>query len=187
MEKIKITQDMMDGKEPFMKEMVEMLDPIPHDVCDEWAKELVRAVAVLDPDGVCYESPDKFMMEQFLILKHVSNIDTSDWDTQDGRKKLTDFMRKHKVALYDNYYNLSQVYDLYYEAVKAKHEHTNSLSYRFTKAFESVLGDGDIVKNLAESREITEKLIDMLGVFNKAKENETPLAGGVPMVMFGKK
>ena len=166
MEKIKITQDMMDGKEPFMKEMVTMLSPIPHAVCDVWAKELVRAVAVLDPDGVCYESPDKFMMEQFLILKHISNIDTSDWDTPDGRKKLADFMQKHDVDLYEDYYELSRVYALYYEAVKAKHEHTHSLAYRFVKAFESVLGDGDIVKNLAESREITEKLIDMLAIFN---------------------
>lgn len=51
---------------------------------------------------------------------------------------------------------------------------------------ESVIGDGDIVKNLAQSREVSEKLIDMLAIFREHEKSETPV-NGVPLTMFAKK
>lgn len=57
-----------------------------------------------------------------------------------------------------------------YSSLAFKHEHTSTLSYKIGKAFESVLNDQDIVKTLAQSREVSEKMIDMLGVFNSDKE-----------------
>lgn len=50
------------------------------------------------------------------------------------------------------------------------------------KMFESILTDEDIVKKLAESREVSEKMIDMLEVLQKHEKAEV-----VPMKMFAKK
>lgn len=187
MEKYEITEEMIYGADLFDAEAIKKLDFVSFGECDAFAKELAQACVVLDPDGITYEAPDKLVHENYLTLKYFTNADVSQWSDYEGRLALFDFCKKNCLEFWSTYLSRAlDIYESYYAAMSMKHRHVSSLSYKIGKAFESVLGDGDIVKNLAESKEVNEKLIDMLAIFEKAKENETPV-GGVPLTMFAKK
>lgn len=144
---------------------------------------------MVDPDGVVYYNYNMEMYEGFFKLKYMSNLDTDDWDTEDGMRTLYDFLRRNRddnnsayLAGWDEVWNiLSSLRD----AMEKKHVRISSLAYKVSKVFGSLLENEDIVKKLAESREVNEKMIDMIKVFND--HEETKKADVIPMTMFAKK
>ena len=190
MEKMKLTQEMIDSGKSFEELGFKWVTFLPYSDCEECALEMARRMIIVDSDGVVYYNYNQEMIEGFYKLKYFSNIDTDDWDTEDGMKTLYDFLRKnrtqHLTACYgagwDEVWNIvSNLYD----AMNSKHVRTSSLSYKIGKMFESILTDEDVVMKLAESREVSEKMIDMLKVF---KEHEdSPKGNAIPMTMFAKK
>lgn len=152
---------------------------IPYLQKEEMAEKLVQATAICDADGCSYMSYRYDLARMFLIVEYYTNIDTSDWNTEEGQASLFDYMTRYGDELLSRYEKMCEndafkhdiaivnsIYSRMYTAMAFKHEHTSSLSYKIGKAFESVLNDQDIVKTLAQSREVSEKMIDMLGVFN---------------------
>lgn len=135
-----------------------------------------------------------------MIVEYYTNIDTTDWDTEEGLMELFDYMTRvndEKQSKYDilcsdeafsnDMWLVETIYGRMYKSLAAKYERTSSLSYKIGKAFESVLGDEDVIKKLAENREVGEKLIDMLGMLREEKDaggNKNPLPG---ILNFAKK
>ena len=175
MNKIQLTQEALENNTFDFKAR----SFIPYQKKEEMAEKLVQATVICDPAGCTYMSYRYDQTRMFLIVKYYTNIDTSEWDTEDGHAALFDYMTrygdelmsryekmcesesfKHDIAIVDN------IYSRMYSSLAFKHEHTSTLSYKIGKTFESVLNDQDIVKTLAQSREVSEKMIDMLGVFN---------------------
>lgn len=172
---------------------------IPYKDKEEMAEKLAQAAVICDPEGVAYISYRYDLARMFLIAEYYTNIDTTDWDTEDGQKAVFDYMtntcdgtesRYEKMCRSNEFMRdmaiVDSIFNLMSKAITIKHGQTSSLSYRIGKVFNSILGDDDIVKTLAESREVSEKLIDIISVLNKSTQSSgTPTAQG--MLSFAKK
>lgn len=186
MDKKKLTKEAMnDGTFEFA-----YVGSIPYKQKEEMAERLAGHTVICDPSGCAYLSYRYNLIRMFLIAEYYTNIDTSDWTSEDGQAELYDYMTSDKnryPKMCDDSVFISDIMDVedifqrMFDAVASKHERISSLSYKIGKAFESVLADGDIVKHIAESREVSEKMVEMLGVF---KENR-PTSGG--LLNFAKK
>ena len=174
MNKIQLTQEALENNTFDFK----ACSFIPYRQKEEMAEKLVQATEICD-DGITYKSYRYELTRMFLIVEYYTNIDTSDWDTEEGHANLFDYMTRYGDELMSRYEKMCEneefkhdieIVDSIYSdmslALSFKYRHTSSLSYKIGKAFESVLNDQDIVKTLAQSREVSEKMIDMLGVFN---------------------
>lgn len=179
MEKIQLNSEAMENNSFDF----EFICFIPYKQKEEMAEKLALSTVICDPDGCAYMSYRYDLARMFLIAEYYTNIDTSDWDTEEGRALIFDYMTRHYNEFLSRYEKMCEmeefkhdiaivdgIYSRMYSSLAFKHEHTSSLSYRISKAFESILNDQDIVKTLAQSREVSEKLIDMIGIFNKNKE-----------------
>lgn len=199
MDKILLTKEMLeDGSFNF-----EFCTFVPYQKKEEMAEKLAQATVICDPDGCAYMSYRYEPIRMFLIAEYYTNIDTSDWDTEEGQSTIFDYMTcrenkslsrydkmcereefKHDIGIVDS------IYSRMYSSLASKHEHTSTLSYKIGKAFESILNDQDIVTALAQSREVSEKMIDMISVFNKTKNekgNTNPNATVQGVLNFAKK
>ena len=187
MDKKRLTQEMIDSGKSFEELGFTKISFLPYSECVACAREMVTMKAVPDPDGVMYTVFDDLAVEAYLYFKYFTDVDTDDWNTEKGRYALTDFYRKNDLREYSRDWScIEDIYLNMYDAMEKKHNHTSSLSYKIGKAFESILGNEDIVRRIAESREINEQMIDILGVYRKAKEKETT-ADGLSMKMFARK
>lgn len=189
MDKKILTQEMIDSGKSFEELGFEWVAFLPYSDCEECALEMARRLIIVDPDGVVYYNYNQEMIEGFYKLKYFSNIDTDNWDTDAGMKTLYDFLRKNCTQHVTDCYGAGweYVWDIInnlYDAINRKHVRTSSLSYKIGKMFESILTDEDVIKKIAESREISEKMIDMLKIF---KEDEETPKNTIPMAMFAKK
>ena len=173
---------------------------IPYSQKEEMAKKLAQSTVICDADGCSYMSYLYDLSRMFLIAEYYTNIDTSDWNTEEGRTAIFDYMTRYGDELMSRYEKMCEneafkhdieivdnIYGRMYGALAFKHEHTSSLSYKIGKAFESVLNDQDIVKTLAQSRDVSEKMIEMLKVFKERDNKEKPDLNAAAMKMFAKK
>lgn len=139
-----------------------------------------------------YPSYNFGLVQVFLQFKYMTDVDTDDWDTEEGRMILYDMNRRGKAPFLDHliyrrgWHEVDFIYGYLYDSLKAKHERRSTLDYKIGKTFEGILGDRDIVKVLAESREVSEKLVDMLAIFRETKNAEED-AKVMPLTMFAKK
>lgn len=183
MNKIQLTQEALENNTFDFK----VCSFIPYRQKEEMAEKLVQGTVICDPTGCAYMSYRYDQTRMFLIVEYYTNIDTSEWNTEDGHAALFDYMTRYGDELMSRYEKMCEneafkhdiaivdsIYSHMYSSLAFKHEHTSTLSYKIGKAFESVLNDQDIVKTLAQSREVSEKMIDMLGVFNSSKEKTDP-------------
>lgn len=190
MEKKKLTQEMIDSGKTFDELGFGWEKFLPYSRCEECAMELASRIIIVDDDGVTYYNYNHEMIESFFKLKYFSNVDTDDWDTEDGMRALHDFMRKNPNPEINTLWNpgWSEVWSILtnlYDAMEAKHKRKSSLDYKLGKIFESVLTGGDLVNTLAKSREVSEKMIDMVKVFKDHEEK--PKTNIDTMKMFAKK
>ena len=193
MEKMKLTQEMIDSGKSFEELGFVWVDFLPYAECEQCAFELAGRIVIIDPDGVVYYSYNQAMIEAFYKLKYFSNIDTDDWDNEEGMRVLYDFMRRNDLFSSEVGYKVyhagwETVWDILsnlYDAMDSKHTKVSSLSYKIGKMFASVLADEDIIKKIAESREVSEKMIDMLKIVKESEE--APKKNTIPMAMFAKK
>lgn len=206
MKKIQLTQEALENNTFDFKSG----SFIPYKEKEKMAEKLMQATVICDSDGVAYISYRYDLVKMFLIVQYYTNIDTSDWDTEEGQMALYDYMTSYGDCLQNRYEWMCEkeefkhdieivegIFSRMYSALAFKHEHSSTLSYKIGKAFESVLNDQDVVKTLAESREVCEKMIDMIGVFNannankeKTEKEGTPLnqKNAVPgLLNFAKK
>ena len=138
---------------------------------------------------------DKWLVELIIECqqkcKYFTNLDTEDWNAPEGRMALYNLVASSfthgaltNEIFVKSWWTVDEIYDGLYKAIQARVERTNSLSYKIGKSFESILGDEDIVKKIAENRKITEKPIDMMKVLeDKEKESKEK----TPLNMFAKK
>lgn len=140
------------------------------------AVELASLTTVLDPDGVAYRSYNFPVIEKYLMVKYFTDMNVDEMTTLSDWEKLFDEVEIDRFRL-EGWGLVYEIYDLLFESTKLKHEKTSSLSYKISKMLESVLADEDIVKILAESRDVNEKMIDLIrkAEFGKKSESNTLL------------
>lgn len=194
MEKIQMT------REAFENDTFEFktISFIPYAQKEEMAEKLVMATLICDSDGCAYMSYRYDLFKLFLIAEYYTNIDTTEWDSEEGHAMIFDYMTQFGNKNHSHYEWMREnaefqsemkiidsIFWHMYGALSEKHELTSSLPYKIGKTFASILGDEDIIKTLAQNREVSEKMIDMMRAYKE--HEETPKAGTIPMAMFAKK
>ena len=157
---------------------LEVVNHIPFDQKVEFAFAQTQMNLVVDEEEeVCYESYLADLNEAFLFAQYYTNIDTSDLDTEEGRKAVFDYLVNNDV--YQNMRNyaaddLAYTMGLYYSlsrSAKEVFQERHSLSYKFKKSFGSLLTGEDIAETLAKSAEITDKMTEMMDAFREKQDN----------------
>ena len=111
--------------------------------------------------GIAFEGYNAELIRAFLILVHYTDLDTTQFDTGEGRQALYDILATHDMW-------------------PRNFEHTHSLQYQVLKTIQSILGTEDVTETIAKAESLNSKLIDMLGALQR--EQASPLkTGGLPM------
>lgn len=163
------------------------------------AERLVVSTVICDPSGCAYMSYKYDLIRMFLIVEYYTNVDISDWNTEDGQQAIFDYMTRSGDSPMSRYEKMCEneafchdldlvenIFSLMSEAMMYKHEHSSTLSYKLGKAFESFIDDGNILKSLEEKNEINEKMLDLFSAYNEKRQRELveksdskPLVSGV--------
>lgn len=179
---------------------------IPYTEKEELAQKLVLGTVICDPEGIGYISYRYELIRMFLIVQYYTNIDTSDWDTEDGRANIFDYMTQYGDDYRNRYEKMcedeefkadigivDEIFSRMASSIIMKHEHTSTLSYRIGVTFGSILGNNDIIKTQAESREVNESLIQLIEKavkFDKTGRSNIETSSSAPapgMISFAKK
>lgn len=145
----------------------------------DFATEYAQHACVIDTESqVAYETHETDKIKDYLTLKYFSNVDvdaaddpmvyaadimslirdSSDWPIRDA----TDAY--NAIAMGEYFLtNTINIYEAYH-----------SIGTRIGKAFSGLLDGGDLVKEIAESRGLSEELVDFL-VKKNAPENNVML------------
>lgn len=157
------------------------------------ASDMVQMTAMPDEElGIVTTSSLEEVCKLYLILKYYTDVDLEgveakrvfDWIIgYDGAEREIE----HIVAL-DYYYVEDMVYTLR-DNIKAKHEARHGLAHAVKTTFGFLFDGRDITETLAESREISETMLDTVGRLNEAAKKEeagrVKVAGNV--INIGKK
>lgn len=147
---------------------------IPMEEKERFALELAESTIVLDPEsGVAYQSYLYEVIFMFLIVKYFTNINVEELDTEDGHKKLYDYLSNNgltdKLTSYickpenDDLMLINDMYDKIREAISSVYREKNGLAYKIKTSFASVLSSEDLSESLAKSQDVNAKMIDVLG------------------------
>lgn len=187
MEKKKLTQEMIDSGIDFKDQGFEWCALLPYSECEKCALELASRTIVADVDGVTYYNYNQLLIERFFKFKYFSNIDTDDWDTEDGMRILYDaFRNAESCDIYQAGWDIVSdiVCDLFV-AIEEKNKRTASLDYKIGKMLSGILDGEDIIEKVAQSRDVTETMAEMIRVFKENKSDRS--AKNIPLTFFAKK
>ena len=128
----------------------------------------------------------------FLIAEYYTNIDTSEWDSEDGRAMIFDYMtrcgdeltsRYDKMCGNESFVNDLHIIETIYlamcDALTQRHEFTSSPAYKIGKVMDTVTENMDILSHLPDDHESMEKLIDVMGMLRK-KDSANDTASALP-------
>lgn len=157
MEKITLTQEMLDNGKSFEELGIQTLDtPLPYSVILDAAYELFDNVVIVDSDNIVYESISKTLEEFYIYAKYFTNINTDGID----KEKLYDLFSRcgqRRVLIRSDFREIAGAYTRMFVIVRERYAYENSLAYKFEQMMDSQVNDN------------TEKLIELL---NKVKDVE---------------
>lgn len=184
MDMIKITKDML----PEVKETVLTSDNgvsiiVKHNISyaqkEKLAIELMAYINAENEDThTMYTNYKEDLVEMFLICKYYTNIDISDMNTEDDWKMLYDWLvfecMDEKIMSV-----ISHDYDVVYgmamtiiRGIQKINDKNYSLFFQLQNLLGSLLEVGDITDALAKSEEVNNTMIDLIGAYNKQKQEE---------------
>lgn len=132
-----------------------------------FATEYAQHCCVIDNDAqVAYETNEPRKVRDYLALKYYTNVDVDMQD--DPMSYAVDLMEliTHKGNPFYSRTNLGLAEGLAERFKKNTidiYNRYHSLSAKIIKAFGGILNGGDLMKQLAESRDVSEKVLDLLG------------------------
>lgn len=187
MDRITITKEMLKNENAYKELDIRVKKTIPYSECEECAMELVRRLTILDEDGIAYTSYRENPIMSLMYAKYFTNLDVDMVDDVEGQNLLHDCLRKLERSYDDDWMHVLDIYDSLSNTLKRKHERESSLAYKVERSLGSILGNKDIIETLAQNREVSEKLINMLGIFNEHKEKTESKASVPGLLNFAKR
>ena len=94
MEKKKLTAEMIESGKGFHELGFEYVELLPYALCEECALELISQTVIVDPEDFLYRRYNSDAIEAFIMIKYFTNLDTDEWNSEDGMRSLFDFCRK---------------------------------------------------------------------------------------------
>ena len=126
------------------------------------------------------------MIHAFLVLVHYTDLDTSAFDTAEGRQELFDIIATHGLwesimeIVEDDLEDVDCISARLETSARRSFEHEHSLHFQALKTFQSLLGTEDVTETIAKAEGLNSKLIDMLGTLQREQANPVK-AGGLQL------
>ena len=136
--------------------------------------------------GIAFEGYNADLIRAFLVLVHYTDLDTTQYDTGEGRQALYDILATHDMwddilgIVEEDMADVDSICSRLESSARRNFEHTHSLQYQVMKAIQSILGTEDVTETIAKAEGLNAKLIDMLGALQR--EQASPVkAGGLQL------
>ena len=136
--------------------------------------------------GIAFEGYNADLIHAFLALVHYTDLDTSAFDTAEGRQELFDIIATHGLwegimeVVEDDLEDVDCISARLETSARRSFEHEHSLHFQVLKTFQSLLGTEDVTETIAKAEGLNSKLIDMLGALQREQANPVK-AGGLQL------
>lgn len=136
--------------------------------------------------GIAFEGYNADLIHAFLVLVHYTDLDTSVFDTAQGRQELFDIIATHGLwesimeIVEDDLEDVDCISARLETSARRSFEHEHSLHFQVLKTFQSLLGTEDVTETIAKAEGLNSKLIDMLGTLQREQANPVK-AGGLQL------
>lgn len=136
--------------------------------------------------GIAFEGYNADLIHAFLVLVHYTDLDTSAFDTAEGRQELFDIIATHGLwesimeIVEDDLEDVDCISARLETSARRSFEHEHSLHFQALKTFQSLLGTEDVTETIAKAEGLNSKLIDMLGALQREQANPVK-AGGLQL------
>ena len=136
--------------------------------------------------GIAFEGYTADLIHAFLVLVHYTDLDTSAFDTAEGRQELFDIIATHGLwegimeVVEDDLEDVDCISARLETSARRSFEHEHSLHFQVLKTFQSLLGTEDVTETIAKAEGLNSKLIDMLGALQREQANPVK-AGGLQL------
>lgn len=136
--------------------------------------------------GIAFEGYNADLIHAFLVLVHYTDLDTSAFDTAEGRQELFDIIATHGLwesimeIVEDDLEDVDCISARLETSARRSFEHEHSLHFQALKTFQSLLGTEDVTETIAKAEGLNSKLIDMLGTLQREQANPVK-AGGLQL------
>lgn len=136
--------------------------------------------------GIAFEGYNADLIHAFLVLVHYTDLDTSAFDTAEGRQELFDIIATHGLwesimeIVEDDLEDVDCISARLETSARRSFEHEHSLHFQALKTFQSLLGTEDVTETIAKTEGLNSKLIDMLGALQREQANPVK-AGGLQL------
>ena len=139
-----------------------------------------------EKQGIAFEGYNADLIHAFLVLVHYTDLDTSAFDTAEGRQELFDIIATHGLwesimeTVEDDLEDVDCISARLETSARRSFEHEHSLHFQALKTFQSLLGTEDVTETIAKAEGLNSKLIDMLGALQREQANLVK-AGGLQL------
>ena len=136
--------------------------------------------------GIAFEGYNADLIHAFLVLVHYTDLDTSVFDTAQGRQELFDIIATHGLwegimeVVEDDLEDVDCISARLETSARRNFEHEHSLHFQVLKTFQSLLGTEDVTETIAKAEGLNSRLIDMLGALQREQANPVK-AGGLQL------
>ena len=136
--------------------------------------------------GIAFEGYNADLIHAFLVLVHYTDLDTSAFDTAEGRQELFDIIATHGLwegimeVVEDDLEDVDCISARLETSARRSFEHEHSLHFQVLKTFQSLLGTEDVTETIAKAEGLNSKLIDMLSALQREQANPVK-AGGLQL------
>ena len=136
--------------------------------------------------GIAFEGYNADLIHAFLVLVYYTDLDTSAFDTVEGRQELFDIIATHGLwegimeVVEDDLEDVDCISARLETSARRSFEQEHSLHFQVLKTFQSLLGTEDVTETIAKAEGLNSKLIDMLGALQREQANPVK-AGGLQL------
>lgn len=141
-----------------------------------FATEYVQLACVIDTEAqVAYEAHENDKIKNYLTLKYASNVDLDEIENPMGYAvDLLQLVNREDEDYQLGDTNIRNALMLCSDFMRSTieiYEKHHALGTKISKAFGSLLDGGDVVKEIVESRGVSEQLIDFIQNKEEANDN----------------
>lgn len=167
MEKIKLepNMDVYNSSMPVSigSSKIDVLERIPYEKKVAFATDYASEVCVLDEkNGYAYKNPEYYKYRLYYIAEYYTNLDVSEMDVDDVVDLLSPYLDGIWIVIKEDFAYTKSLTEDFVESTINLYNHNHGLQRKVLESFGSILGNGDIVQSFAQSREINEKMLDVL-------------------------
>lgn len=134
----------------------------------EFATEYAQHCCVIDTDAqVAYESNEQGKVMNYLKLKYYSNIDVDVQEDSMGYASNIIGLLDKDIFTGTNVIDATYIAEWFMVNTIEIYNRYNSLGAKIVKSFGAILNSDDLVKEIVESRAVSEKVLDAMQTMNE--------------------